>query len=190
MLHDGKSIRVAIVGGMRIPFCRAHSVYTGCSNQDMMTATLTGLVDKYDLKGQTLGDVALGAVIKHSKDWNLARESVIGSGLSLKTPGVDLQRACGTSIEACIQIANKIEVCLECKVDFYAKFGKMSLKVVGVDKNFALGRLEARRREILAYLEQEDLLERNAAVPLPQLPLRVGLITSPGSAAERAPSIC
>ncbi len=74
----------------------------------MMTATLTALVDKYDLKGQTLGDVALGAVIKHSKDWNLARESVIGSGLSLKTPAFDLQRACGTSIEACIQIANKI----------------------------------------------------------------------------------
>ena len=108
MLHDGKATRVAIVGGVRIPFCRSHSVYAESSNQDMMTATLQGLVQKYDLKGQTLGDVALGAVIKHSKDWNLARESVIGSGLSLKTPGVDLQRACGTSIEACIQIANKI----------------------------------------------------------------------------------
>ena len=107
MLHDGKSRRVAIVGGVRIPFCRAHSIYTGCSNQDMMTATLEGLVAKYDLKGQVLGDVALGAVIKHSKDWNLARESVIGSGLSLRTPGVDLQRACGTSIEACIQIGRK-----------------------------------------------------------------------------------
>jgi len=83
------------------------------------------------------------------------------------------------------QIANKIEVCLECKVDFYAKFGKMSLKVVGVDKNFALGRLEARRRETLAYLEREDLLDRNAGLLLPELPLRVGLITSPGSAAER-----
>ena len=83
------------------------------------------------------------------------------------------------------QIANKMEVCLECKVDFYAKFGKMSLKVVGVDKNFALGRLEARRRETLAYLKQEDLLDRNAALHLPELPLRVGLITSPGSAAER-----
>jgi acetyl-CoA C-acetyltransferase len=74
----------------------------------MMTATLAALVRKYDLKGQTLGEVALGAVIKHSKDWNLARESVIGSGLSLRTPGVDLQRACGTSLEATIQIANKI----------------------------------------------------------------------------------
>jgi acetyl-CoA C-acetyltransferase len=74
----------------------------------MMTAALSALVKKHDLKGQTLGDVPLGAVIKHSRDWNLARESVIGSGLSLRTPGVDMQRACGTSIEACINIANKI----------------------------------------------------------------------------------
>lgn len=73
-----------------------------------MTAALQGLVQKCDLQGQTLGDVALGAVIKHSKDWNLARECVIDSGLSLQTPGVDLQRACGTSVEAAIMIANKI----------------------------------------------------------------------------------
>lgn len=110
MLHDGTSRRVAVVGGVRTPFCRAHSIYTDVSNQDMMTATLRGLVNKYDLKGQTLGDVALGAVIKHSKDWNLARESVMGSGLSMNTPGVDMQRACGTSIEACIHIANKISL--------------------------------------------------------------------------------
>lgn len=108
MLHDGRAKRVAVVGGLRIPFCRSHSVYADVSNQEMMTAALAGLVEKYDLKGQTLGDVALGAVIKHSKDWNLARESAIGSGLSLRTPGVDMQRACGTSIEACIHIANKI----------------------------------------------------------------------------------
>lgn len=73
-----------------------------------MVAALSGLVTKMDLKGQRLGDVALGAVIKHSRDWNLARECVIDSGLSLRTPGVDLQRACGTSIEAAIMIANKI----------------------------------------------------------------------------------
>lgn len=73
-----------------------------------MVAALDGLVTRFDLRGQTLGDVALGAVIKHSKDWNLARECVIDSGLSLRTPGVDLQRACGTSIEAAIMIANKI----------------------------------------------------------------------------------
>jgi len=108
MLHDGRAKRVAVIGGLRIPFCRSHSTYTDASNQDMMTATLAALVQKYELQGQTLGDVALGAVIKHSNDWNLARESVIGSGLSLSTPGVDMQRACGTSIEACINIANKI----------------------------------------------------------------------------------
>ncbi|MCB1185314.1 exodeoxyribonuclease VII large subunit, partial [bacterium] len=83
------------------------------------------------------------------------------------------------------RIANKIEVCLECKVDFYAKFGKLSLKIVGVDKTFALGRLEARRRETLAYLEAHELLGLNATAPLPDLPLHVGLITSPGSAAEQ-----
>ncbi len=108
MLHDGRAIRVAVIGGSRIPFCRSHSIYRGCSNLELMTAALNGLVSKYDLKGQTLGDVALGAVIKHSRDWNLARESVIESGLSPRTPGVDLQRACGTSLEACAMIANKI----------------------------------------------------------------------------------
>ncbi|MBT8107894.1 MAG: acetyl-CoA C-acetyltransferase [Gammaproteobacteria bacterium] len=108
MLHDGRAIRVAIVGGSRIPFCRSHSVYRRLSNKDLMTATLDGLINKLDLRGQVLGDVALGAVVKHSRDWNLARESVIESGLSIKTPAFDLQRACGTSIEAAIQIANKI----------------------------------------------------------------------------------
>ena len=73
-----------------------------------MTAALDGLINRLDLKGQVLGDVALGAVVKHSRDWNLARESVIESGLSIKTPAFDLQRACGTSIEAAIQVANKI----------------------------------------------------------------------------------
>ena len=108
MLHDGRAIRVAVIGGARIPFCRSHSAYRDCSNQDLMVGALNGLVDKFDLRGQTLGDVALGAVIKHSKDWNLARECVIEAGLSFRTPGVDLQRACGTSIEAAIMIGNKI----------------------------------------------------------------------------------
>ena len=108
MLHDGIARRVAVVGGSRIPFCRSHSIYQNCSNQDLMTAALAGVVNKYDLKGQTIGDVALGAVIKHSRDWNLARESAMDSGLSMRTPGVDLQRACGTSLEACAMIANKI----------------------------------------------------------------------------------
>jgi acetyl-CoA C-acetyltransferase len=94
--------------GSRIPFCRSHSIYRDCSNKDLMTAALASLVNKFDLKGQTLGDVALGAVIKHSRDFNLARESVIECGLSPRTPGIDLQRACGTSLEACALIGNKI----------------------------------------------------------------------------------
>jgi len=83
------------------------------------------------------------------------------------------------------QLANKLEVCLECQVDYYAKFGKLSLKIVGVDKNFALGKLEAQRRATLEYLKAENLLHKNSGLSLPSLPLRVGLITSPGSAAER-----
>ena len=108
MLHDKKSKKVAILGGIRIPFCRAHTNYKEFSNQDMMTATLEALVNNFSIHNERLGEVTLGAVIKHSSDFNLARECVIGSGLSLNTPGVDMQRACGTSLEATIHIANKI----------------------------------------------------------------------------------
>ena len=108
MWHDGRARRIAVIGGLRIPFCRAHTEYAACSNQDMMTGTLRALVQAWELKDRALGDVALGAVIKHTRDWNLARESVIGSGLAATTPGVDLQRACGTSLEGCILIGNKI----------------------------------------------------------------------------------
>ena len=108
MLNDGKSNRVAVIGGSRIPFCRANTGYKDSSNQEMMTATLKAIVKKYHLQGKRLGDVALGAVIKHSSDWNLSRECVIDSGLSINTPGVDMQRACGTSLETTLNIANKI----------------------------------------------------------------------------------
>ena len=107
-MHYQEPRRVAIVGGLRIPFCRAHTNYAQCSNQDMMTTTLKSLVEKYQLQGVQLGDVSLGAVIKHSRDWNLARESVLGSGLAPETPAFDIQRACGTSLEAAILIGNKI----------------------------------------------------------------------------------
>ncbi|MGD2166493.1 MAG: acetyl-CoA C-acetyltransferase [Gammaproteobacteria bacterium] len=100
--------RVAIVGGTRIPFCRAHTAYARHSNQDMMTAALRGLVDRFGLQGELLGDVSLGAVIKHSRDFNLARESTLSSGLSPRTPAFDIQRACGTSLSAAILIGAKI----------------------------------------------------------------------------------
>lgn len=100
--------RVAIVAANRIPFARAHGAYASVGNEDMMTTALQGLVNKTGLNGERLGDVSLGSVIKHSKDWNLARESVLGSGLSRETPAFDIQRACGTGLSAAIQIANKI----------------------------------------------------------------------------------
>lgn len=102
--------KVAIVGAARIPFCRSQTAYRRCSNQDMLVASLKGLVERYELKGEQLGDVALGAVIKHSRDWNLARESVLSSGLAPETPAFDLQRACGTSLEAAILLGAKISV--------------------------------------------------------------------------------
>src|SRR5262245_56994867 len=105
----GSSVRpVAIVGGVRIPFARSMGAYAECSNQDMLTAALAGLVDRYGLKDERIDDVAGGAVLKHSRDFNLIRESVLGSGLAPETPGLDLQRACGTSLEAAIILGAKI----------------------------------------------------------------------------------
>jgi acetyl-CoA C-acetyltransferase len=103
-----KSQRIAIIGGQRIPFCRANTEYAQSSNHEMMTASLRPLVERYGLKGQRLGDVALGAVIKHSRDFNLAREAVLSSGLAPETPAFDVQRACGTSLSAALLIASKI----------------------------------------------------------------------------------
>jgi acetyl-CoA C-acetyltransferase len=108
MLVGSAVRRVAIVGGVRIPFARSHTAYATASNQDMLTAAFRGLVDRFRLQGERLGDVAAGAVIKHSKDFNLTRECVLSSGLDPQTPAVDLQRACGTSLEAAILIGNKI----------------------------------------------------------------------------------
>ncbi|MDH3418559.1 MAG: acetyl-CoA C-acetyltransferase [Gammaproteobacteria bacterium] len=100
--------RVAIVGGLRTPFCRAHSAYAECSNQDMLSAVLAALVVKYDLHGVKIDDVSAGAVIKHSRDYNLTRESVLSSGLAPETPAFDLQRACGTSLSTAVLLASKI----------------------------------------------------------------------------------
>jgi acetyl-CoA C-acetyltransferase len=100
--------RVAIIGGLRIPFARAYSAYATASNQDMLTAALRGVVERFKLQGERLGDVVAGAVIKHTKDYNLVRESVLSSGLDPQTPGLDMQRACGTGLEAAIDVGNKI----------------------------------------------------------------------------------
>ena len=108
MLVGTSPRRVAIVGGVRIPFVRGNGAYSQVGNQEMLTAALRGVVERYGLQGQRMDDVAAGAVMKHSSQWNLTRESVLGSGLAAETPGLDLQRACGTSLEAAISLGNKI----------------------------------------------------------------------------------
>ncbi len=100
--------RVAVIGGNRIPFARSNTVYAEASNQDMLTAAIDGLVARFGLEGERLGEVVAGAVLKHSRDFNLARESVLGSKLSPETPATDIQQACGTGLQAAIQVANKI----------------------------------------------------------------------------------
>lgn len=100
--------RVAVVGGNRIPFARSDSVYAHATNQDMLTAALDGLVDRYGLAGEALGEVAGGAVLKHSRDRDLTRESVLSTRLAPETPAYDVQQACGTGLETTILVANKI----------------------------------------------------------------------------------
>ncbi|WGL50331.1 acetyl-CoA C-acetyltransferase [Nocardioides sp. BP30] len=100
--------RVAIIGGNRIPFARSNGAYATASNQEMLTAAIDGLVDRFGLAGERIGEVAAGAVLKHSRDFNLTRESVLGSKLAPETAAVDLQQACGTGLQAATYIANKI----------------------------------------------------------------------------------
>jgi acetyl-CoA C-acetyltransferase len=100
--------RVAVIGGNRIPFARSNKTYARASNQDMLTAALDGLVDRFGLGGERLGEVVAGAVLKHSRDFNLTRESVLGSRLAPETPANDIQQACDTGIQATVNVANKI----------------------------------------------------------------------------------
>ncbi|KDR25782.1 acetyl-CoA acetyltransferase [Caballeronia grimmiae] len=100
--------RVAIIGSNRIPFARSNTAYATASNQDMLSFTLQGLVDRFDLHGVRLGEVAAGAVLKHSRDFNLTREAALATTLAKQTPAYDVQQACGTGLEAVILVANKI----------------------------------------------------------------------------------
>ncbi len=100
--------RVAIIGGNRIPFARSNGPYATASNQDMLTAALEGLIERYNLHGLRMGEVVAGAVLKDSRDFSMTRECVLGSRLSPKTPAYDLQQACGTGLEAVLLVANKI----------------------------------------------------------------------------------
>src|ERR1035437_6700342 len=110
--------RVAVLGGNRIPFARQNGPYARASNQDMLTAALDAVTGRFGLEGEVLGEVAAGAgvlggvgagaVLKHSRDFNLTRETVLASRLAPETPAYDVQQACGTGLEATILVANKI----------------------------------------------------------------------------------
>src|SRR5712692_809621 len=100
--------KVAILGGARIPFARNNTAYAEKSNKDMLTAALKAVVDKFQLHGERLGEVAAGAVLKHSRDFNLCRESALSCGLAPETPPSDVQMACGTGLQAAIHMSNKI----------------------------------------------------------------------------------
>ncbi|HZD66059.1 MAG TPA: acetyl-CoA C-acetyltransferase [Acidimicrobiales bacterium] len=109
--------RAAVLGGNRTPFARANGPYAQASNQDMLTAALDGLVARFGLQGALLGEVVAGAVLKHSRDYNLTRESVLGTRLSPWTPAYDVQQACATGLEATIGVANKVALGqIECGV--------------------------------------------------------------------------
>ena len=102
--------KAVVIGGNRIPFARSGGKYTYSSNQDMLTAALDGLVARFGLQGERIGEVAGGAVLKHSRDFNLTREAVLGSALSAETPAYDVQQACATGLETVISLANKIKL--------------------------------------------------------------------------------
>ncbi|HUU24319.1 MAG TPA: acetyl-CoA C-acetyltransferase [Methyloceanibacter sp.] len=107
-MKDAKMRRVAVLGGVRIPFCRSHTAYAELSNLDMLTAALTGLAERFALSGAHIDEVVGGAVVTHAKDWNLAREAVIGSPLAQTTPGITMMQACGTSLQGALGLAAKI----------------------------------------------------------------------------------
>ncbi|WP_235736151.1 acetyl-CoA C-acetyltransferase [Nocardioides alcanivorans] len=147
--------RVAIIGGNRIPFARSNSVYADASNQEMLTAALDGLVERFGLEGEQLGEFAAGAVLKHSRDFNLAREVVLGSKLSARTPAYDLQQACGTGLQAVIQVANKIAL------------GQIEVGVAGgsdttSDAPLAVG--EKLRKKLIKVNQARDTKSRLAAL--------------------------
>ena len=157
--------RVAVVGGNRIPFARSNSVYSRASNQDMLTAALDGLVDRLDLTGERLGEVAGGAVLKHSRDRDLTRESLLGTRLAPETPAYDVQQACGTGLETTILVANKIalgqiDAGIACGVD------TTSDAPIGVNEDLREILLDANReRSTVGRLKQLTRVRPGHVVP-------------------------
>jgi acetyl-CoA C-acetyltransferase len=152
---QAKTRRVAVLGGNRIPFARSNTVYATASNQEMLTAALDGLVARFGLEGEEVGEFVAGAVLKHSRDFNLAREVVLGSKLAPTTPAIDIQQACGTGLQAAIQVANKIAL------------GQIDVGIAGgsdttSDAPIAVG--EGLRKKLLEVNRAKDAKGRLAAL--------------------------
>ncbi|MBV4451410.1 MULTISPECIES: acetyl-CoA C-acetyltransferase [Pseudomonas] len=160
--------RVAIIGGNRIPFARSNGPYATASNQAMLTAALEGLIERYNLHGLRMGEVAAGAVLKHSRDFNLTRECVLGSRLSPQTPAYDVQQACGTGLEAALLVANKIALGqIECGIA--GGVDTTSDAPIGVNEGLRKLLLQANRSKSLAD-KLKVLLHLRPQHLKPQLP--------------------
>ncbi len=163
--------RVAIIGGNRIPFVRSHTSYKDASNFDMLSASLQGLVKRFDLEGERLGEVAAGAVMKHTKDFNLARESTLSCGLSPRTPAYDVQQACGTGLEAAILVANKIALGqIDCAIAGGADTA--SDVPIGVNESYRQMLLDLNRAKTLGQ-KLKILTRFRPGFILPQIPANV-----------------
>lgn len=172
--------RAAIVGSTRIPFARSNTAYAQAGNLELLTAALSALVARFGLRGARLGEIAAGAVIKHSRDWNLTREAALGSGLDPHTPAYDVQRACGTSLSTVVQIAQRIESGeIECGIaggvdstsDVPVAYGRALSRIVLAS---ARGRsLGARVRPWLG-MRPRDLKPATPAVAEPRTGLSMG----------------
>jgi acetyl-CoA C-acetyltransferase len=160
--------RVAILGGNRTPFCRAYTDFSEISNIDLLSSALEGLVQRFQLQGQRLGEVQGGAVLKHSEDFNLVREAVLSSGLAAETPSTDVQMACGTGLQAALNLAGKIacgqiESAIACGVD--------SISQRPVSANAALHQqLSQLRGKPLSTAELQELLQQTPALAEPYIP--------------------
>lgn len=172
--------RAVIVGGNRIPFARSGGAYAKSSNQDMLTAALDGLIARFGLQDERLGEVAAGAVLKHSRDFNLTREAVLGSALSAETPAYDLQQACATGLETVVGLANKIklgqiESAIAAGVDSASDAPVVvseGLRAVILDLNRA--RTIPQRLQILSRLRPKDLAPLAPGTAEPRTGLSMG----------------
>ena len=164
MANSRTGRRVAVLGGNRIPFARSDGAYAEASNQDMFTAALGGLVDRFDLTGERLGAVIGGAVIKHSRDFNLTRECVMGSALSSNTPAFDLQQACGTGLQATIAAADGI---------WAGRYEVAAAGGVDTTSDPPIGLGDDLRRKLLSLRRSKSNVERLKL--LGQLPASLGI---------------